>query len=96
MLTHIVCWKYKPEINESQREEHRKMLCELVRHIPEIIKLNVGKDVLGMPRSFDSGLVATFTNRESLSIYTDNAEHQKVAVLGREIAEQIVSVDFEE
>lgn len=96
MLTHIVCWKYKPEVDESQREEHRQALRELVNHIPEIIKLNVGKDVLGLPRSFDSGLIATFENQADLHIYTDNAEHQKVAALGREIAQNIVSVDFEE
>ena len=94
MLTHIVVWKYKPEITEEQREEHRRSLKNLVSFIPEIISLNVGADVLDLPRSYDTGLVATFADRRALNVYTENAEHQKVAALGKEIAEHVVSVDF--
>jgi hypothetical protein len=94
MLTHIVVWKYKPEITEEQREEHRRLLKNLVSFIPEIISLNVGADVLGLPRSYDTGLVATFADRQALDVYTENAEHQKVAALGKEIAQHAVSVDF--
>jgi hypothetical protein len=94
MLTHIVVWKYKPEIAENQREEHRRLLKNLVNFIPEIISLNVGADALHLPRSYDTALVATFANRAALDIYTDDAEHRAVAALGKEIAEHVVSVDF--
>lgn len=94
MLTHIVVWKYRPEITEDQRAEHRSLLKNLVNFIPEIISLNVGADMLGLPRSYDTGLVATFADRSALDVYTENAEHQKVAVLGKEIAQHVVSVDF--
>ncbi|MDQ4122987.1 MAG: Dabb family protein [Acidobacteriota bacterium] len=94
MLTHIVVWKYKPEITEEQRAEHRRLLKNLVNFIPEIINLNVGADILDLPRSYDTGLVATFADRRALDIYTENAEHQKVAALGKEIAQHVVSVDF--
>ena len=94
MLTHIVVWKYKHEITEEQREEHRRSLKNLVNLIPEIISLNVGADVLDLPRSYDTGLVATFADRQALDVYTENAEHQKVAALGKEIAQHVVSVDF--
>jgi hypothetical protein len=94
MLTHIVVWKYRPEITEDQRAEHRSLLKNLVNFIPEIINLNVGADTLDLPRSYDTGLVATFADRRALDVYTENAEHQKVAALGKEIAEHVVSVDF--
>lgn len=94
MLTHIVVWKYKPEITEDQRTEHRRLLKNLMSFIPEIINLNVGADVLDLPRSYDTGLVATFADRRSLDVYTENAEHQKVAAFGKEIAQHVVSVDF--
>ena len=87
-------WKYKPEITEEQREEHRHRLKHLTNIIPEIISLNVGADMLNLPRSYDTGLVATFADQAALDIYTNNAEHLKVAVLGREIAAHVVSVDF--
>jgi hypothetical protein len=38
--------------------------------------------------------VAVFPGRDALDQYTDHPEHQKVAALGREISETVVSVDF--
>jgi hypothetical protein len=94
MLTHIVCWKYKPEITESARQDHRERLRALTTVIPDITSLNVGADILRLDRSFDSGLVAVFDDRGALDRYTDHPEHQKVAALGHELSQQVVSVDF--
>jgi hypothetical protein len=94
MLIHIVCWKYKEETSTELRAEHIRKLKDLAAVIPEIVTLDVGSDVLHLDRSFDTGLVAVFADREALDIYTDNPEHQKVAALGKRIAEQAVSVDF--
>ncbi len=94
MLIHIVCWKYKPETDETAREDHRDRLKALTAVIPEIATFDVGADVLHLDRSFDTGLVATFADRESRYIYTDHPEHQVVAALGRQLAETAVSVDF--
>ncbi len=94
MLTHIVVWKYKPEISESQREEHRAKLRNLKNVIAEIVDLQVGADVLHLERSFDTGLVATFKSLEHLNIYTENPIHKEAANLGKQIAERVASVDF--
>lgn len=94
MLTHIVCWKYKPEISETQRETHRAKLRNLKKIIAEIIDLKIGTDILHLARSYDTGLVATFTDRADLDIYTEHPVHQEAAAMGREIAAQVVSVDF--
>ncbi len=94
MLTHIVCWKYKTETTEEQREDHRAKLRKLAHLIPEVITLNVGADVLHLDRSFDTGLVATYADEAALNAYTIHAEHQTVVAFGKEIAEKVVSVDF--
>jgi|ERR1044072_7624562 hypothetical protein len=94
MLTHIVCWKYKPEITEKEREEHRVKLRALVGVIPEIITFACGADMLHLPRSYDTGLASTFADNAALEAYTAHPEHQAVAALGREISDHIVSVDF--
>ena len=94
MLTHIVCWKYKAEITEAARREHRAKLQNLKNVIAEIIDLKVGADVLHLARSYDTGLVATFENLEDLDAYTVHPDHQEAASLGREIAAHVVSVDF--
>ena len=94
MLTHIVCWKYKPEVSAESLEQHIAALRALPDHIAEIVSFSVGADVLRLDRSFDTGLVAVFNGRAELDIYTEHPEHQKVAAMGRELAEKTVSVDF--
>ena len=94
MLVHIVCWKYKAETDAVAREHHRSQLRALVGVIPEIVGFDVGEDILHLDRSFDTGLVSTFADRDALERYTAHPEHLKVAALGKEIAERVVSVDF--
>ena len=94
MLTHIVCWKYKPETTETERKSHRAKLRNLSNVIPDILSFSVGADVLYLERSFDTGLVATYADRAALDAYTIHPEHQLVVAFGKEIAEKVVSVDF--
>lgn len=94
MLIHLVCFKYKPEVDVAVREDHRERL----RHLSDldgIADLEVGEDVVRSPRSFDTGLVVTFRDRAALDAYQEDARHVPVAQLGVEICDQIVSVDFE-
>lgn len=94
MLTHIVCWKYKPETTEREIETHIAKLENLPDVISDILSFSVGRDVLHLERSFDLGLVATYPNREALDAYTIHPAHQEVVALGKRIAEKVVSVDF--
>ena len=94
MLVHIVCWKYKAETTAAQRDDHIGRLRALTKAIPNIISFEVGTDILHLERSFHTGLVAKYPDREALDYYTDHPEHQKVAALGKQIAENVVSVDF--
>lgn len=96
MLTHIVCWKYKEEVPEEKRAEHRAQLANLKNVIAEIIDLKVGADILHSERSFDTVLIASYSDRAALDAYNIHPEHQKVVRFGREIAEKVVSVDFTE
>ena len=96
MLTHIVVWKYKPEVDEAQRREHVERLRSLVGVIPEIQSFAVGADMLHLPRSYHTGLVATFRDRAALDAYDAHPEHQSVVQLGRSISEHVASVDFED
>ncbi len=94
MLTHIVCWKYKAETSDAERAEHVLKLRALANVIPNILSFHVGRDVLHLERSFDTGLVAVYPDRAALDFYTVHPEHQAVASLGKKIAEKVVSVDF--
>jgi hypothetical protein len=96
MLTHIVIWKYKPETSDEERHEHVARLRRLTEFISEIESFAVGFDVLKLPRSYHTGLVATFRDRAGLEAYTIHSEHVAVADMGRAISEHVASVDFED
>ncbi|CAN5228625.1 Dabb family protein [soil metagenome] len=94
MLIHIVCWKYKPETDAETRDLHRNRLAALAAVVDAIHTFDVGADILHLDRSFDTGLVVRFRDREALDRYTDHPEHLKVAAMGKDISEKVVSVDF--
>ena len=96
MLTHIVVWKYRQDIEQAIREEHVARLRNLASIIKEVESLSVGFDTLRLPRSYDTGLVAVFRDRAALEAYTVHPEHVKAADFGRCISEHVASVDFED
>ena len=95
MLTHIVIWKYRDDVEPEVRETHVALLRSLATTIPVIESLAVGFDVLKLPRSYHTGLVAVFRDRAALQAYTVHPEHIKAAEFGRTITEHIASVVFE-
>lgn len=94
MLTHVVVWKYRTDIDIDILEEHITLLRNLSDVILQIKSLSVGSDTLHLPRSYDTGLVAVFEDRAALDAYTIHPEHIKAANFGRSISEHVASVDF--
>jgi len=96
MLTHIVVWRYRTDVAQSARDEHVARLKNLSRVVPGIESFSVGFDMLHLPRSYDTGLVAVFRDRAALDAYTVHPNHVKVAEFGRSISDLVASVDFED
>ena len=81
-------------LSTAERDQHIAMLAALPNTIECIKTFEVGRDILHLERSFDTGLVVGFRDQAALDEYTIHPEHQKVAALGKRIAEKVVSVDF--
>jgi hypothetical protein len=96
MLTHMVVWKYRPDVPQATREDHVDRLRSLRSIVPGIEELSVGFDTLHLSRSFDTGLVGVFRDRAALDTYTVHPDHVKVAEFGRSISDIVASVDFED
>ncbi len=94
MLVHLVLFKYKPDIDEHVRADHRNRLRGL-RTIDGIVELQVGGDVVRSPRSYDTGLVIRFRDRAALDAYQKDPRHVPVAQFGAAQCDSIVAVDFE-
>ncbi len=93
MLTHIVCFKYKGDIPEQARADHRERLRGL-RTIDGVVSLTVGVDIVRSARSYDTGLVVVFPDRAALDAYQTNPQHVPVAQFGASLCDSIVAVDF--
>jgi hypothetical protein len=94
MLLHLVCFKYKTDVEASMQCEHRERLGTL-RELDGVVDLKVGADVVRSARSYDTGLSVVFRDRAALDTYAKHPRHVPVAQFGAGLAEHIVSVDFE-
>jgi hypothetical protein len=94
MLLHLVCFKYKADVDQTTRANHRERLRTLAT-LDGIVDLKVGADVVGSARSYDTGLSVTFTGRAALDSYAKDPRHIPVAQFGAGISEHVVSCDFE-
>jgi hypothetical protein len=92
-LMHMVSFKYKADVPETTRTEHRARLQGL-SGLAGVIDLRVGRDLVGSPRSYDTGLIVTFANREALDSYQTDPLHVPVAQYGASLCDSIVAVDF--
>jgi hypothetical protein len=94
MLLHLVCFKYKAEVDAATRAQHRQRLGAL-KDVEGVVDLRVGEDVVRSPRSYDTGLAITFLDRAALDAYQKNARHVPVAQFGVSLSDHIVAVDFD-
>jgi hypothetical protein len=94
MLLHVVCFKYRTDVDAAVRTQHRERLRAL-KDLDGVVDLKVGEDVVGSPRSYDTGLAITFPDRAALDAYQKNERHVPVAQFGVSLSEHIVAVDFD-
>ena len=94
MLLHVVCFKYRTDVDAAARTQHRDRLRAL-KDLDGVVDLKVGEDVVRSPRSYDTGLAITFPDRAALDAYQKNERHVPVAQFGVSLSEHIVAVDFD-
>jgi len=94
MLLHVVCFKYRTDVDAAARTQHRERLRAL-KDLDGVVDLKVGEDVVRSPRSYDTGLAITFPDRAALDAYQKNERHVPVAQFGVSLSEHVVAVDFD-
>jgi quinol monooxygenase YgiN len=95
MIRHIVAFKFKPEVPQSDREAFLEMLRGLPSKISEIVDFEAGFDVVRSPRAFDLALVSSYTDLAALDRYAKHEHHLPVIERAKELCQQVVSVDYE-
>ncbi|MBN4074967.1 MAG: stress protein [SAR86 cluster bacterium] len=94
MLQHYVFIKYQ----DGTTAEHIDLFCNrilsLKKLIPEVISLEIGRDILHDSRSWDLVLIMVFQSTETLRSYQKHREHQSVMKFNDPCVEQVASIDF--
>jgi len=94
VILHLVCFKYKANVDAETQRQHRERLAAL-RTIDGVRELKVGADIVRSAHSYDTGLAITFADREALDAYQTHDRHVPVAQYGASLSDHIVAVDFE-
>ena len=95
MIRHIVIFKFKEEVPQSDRDGLLEMLRALPSKISEIIDFEAGYDVVRSPRAFDLALVTSYADLAALDRYAKHEHHLPVIERAKELCQQVASVDFE-
>ena len=99
MIRHIVMWKFKDEAEGKTKEENmdivRNRLYSLPAIIPEIRRLEIGKDVRHTDMSADLVLITEFDTLEALEIYANHPDHMLVSQYVRKVIYDRVVIDVQ-
>jgi hypothetical protein len=94
MLKHVVFFKFKPEVKETDIGEVEKGLAALPDAIPEIQEYVFGRDVIRSERSYDFALVSGFADLKAMEQYQKHPAHLRVVEVAKRISSSILAVDF--
>lgn len=92
MLKHVVCFKLKQGESVDKAIE---VLSSMRGNVPMLIDMEVGKDFLHSPRSYDIILSVVLKDEKDLDAYQNDAYH--VGVVKKHmhaVVESSVAVDF--
>jgi len=78
MIKHIVMWKFKEDVAESDKQEMKRKLESLKGVVPTLADIEVGLDVVGSDASKDMVLYSEFNSLDDLKAYAEHPAHLKV------------------
>lgn len=94
MVTHIVMFKFKPDIPAGTAEDLRQRLLALQPAIDVICKWEVGLNVGESSRPYDLVVYSTFDSMEDLAAFRKHPTHVEVASYVRGFVETSGTVDY--
>lgn len=94
MLKHVVLFKFKPEVSETDIDQLVDGLAALPDLIDEVREFVFGRDIIGSERSYDFALISMFDDLEAMQRYQVHPEHQKVVAHVKTICSSVVAADF--
>ena len=94
MIKHVVMWKFKDGVLESDKLKMKRRLDALIGAIPTLLYISVGLDVSRKDRSWDMVLCSEFESMDGLQAYAVHPEHLKVVEFVKTLVSEGAAVDF--
>jgi len=100
MIKHIVFWNLADNAEGKSKAENalyiKKELEDLINHIPELKKIEVGINHPDAPQdNYDVALYCEFDTMAGLDMYQNHPEHKRVAAYIGKIRTARVALDYE-
>ena len=92
MIVHVVCFKFRDEGDIGRVAE---LLEALPPKVPVIRRLEVGRDVIRSPRSYDLVLTVEVDDLDDLDTYRRHPDHVAVGTVISELTTGVTVVDYE-
>ena len=96
MLRHYILLKFKQGTSDEHIDEFCRRMLALRKVISNIEHLEIGRDILHDPRSWDLILIMCFASAEALRSYQQHPEHLAVMAFNQSSVADVASVDFDE
>lgn len=94
MVKHLVMWRVKEEVTEEQKQEMKIRLEALEEKIPELLKIEVGIDIVRNAASADVSLYSEFADEQGLETYRTHPEHLQVVEFVKPLIAERRVVDY--
>ena len=91
MLTHVVLFRFA-DLNVAA--ECRDRMLAMKGHIPELLDIEVGVDIIRSDRSLDLALITRHTDLAGMEAYQVHPVHQALLDWVKPRVQQAVAVDF--
>ena len=95
MIKHIVMWKFKADVAESDKLEMKRQLEALKGLVPTLVNIEIGLNMADCPPAMDMVLSSEFKTPEDLKAYVAHPEHQKVVGFVKTLVCERAVVDYE-
>lgn len=95
MIKHVVMWKFKDDVAETDKLEMKRQLESLKGVVPSLLQIEIGMDVVGTAVSKDMVLTTLFNSLSDLQAYADDPAHLKVVEFVKPLVAERCLVDYE-
>jgi hypothetical protein len=94
MIVHTFLFRWKPEVDEAQKQRAIQEIQSLQGQIPGLDETLVGANISPRSQGYELGGVMKFSDRAAYEAYNDHPVHQKLLTWLMPLIDP-VEVDFE-